>query len=59
MSDINYGLVKTIGRLMTSTFSDFVDVAPASANLVINSLNRQNYFVELYIVGWVINRIIT
>ena len=33
---------------------DFVDVAPARANEVINSLTRQNYFTELYIVGSVI-----
>ena len=51
---IKCGVVKTNGRLVTSTLRDFVDVASARVNYVINSLNRQNYFIELYIVGWVI-----
>ena len=36
---INCGIGKTIGRLMTSILRDFVDVAPARANLVINILD--------------------
>ena len=47
---INCAIVKTYGRLVTSTLRDFVDEAPNE----INSLNRQNYFIELCIVGMVI-----
>ena len=47
---INCGIVKTIGRLVTSTLRDFVDVPPVRANSVINGLNRQYYFIELYTV---------
>ena len=52
---INCGIVKTSGRLVTSTLRDFIDVVPALANQIINSLFGQNYFIALYIVGWVIN----
>ena len=47
-------VIKTIGRLVTLTLRDFVDEAPARATEVINSLNRQNYYIEMYIVVWVI-----
>ena len=50
---INCGLFKTTGRLETSALCYFFDVAPAHANLVI-SPNRQNYFIELYMIGLVI-----
>ena len=44
--------IKTIDRLVTSTLRDLVDVAPVRANENINSLNRHNYLIKLYIVGY-------